>query len=66
MRRCAPQNGCTPLFIAACKGHEEMVQLLVKAGADKDAPMEVREGRVLDCGRTNDVCVSCWGLQHGC
>jgi len=42
------------------------VQILVKAGADKNAPAKVREGRVLDVGRTNGVCASCWGLQHGC
>ena len=62
----APQDGCTPLYAAAQKGHEKVVQLLVKAGADKDAPMEVKEGTGLDIGRTNGVFVSCWGLQHGC
>ena len=41
----APQNGATPLLIAAQKGHDEVVQFLVQADADKDAPMEVREGR---------------------
>ena len=64
-RRRAPQNGCTPLYIAVQRGHAEVVQLLVKAGANKDAPDKVTEGRGLDVGRTNGVCVSCWGLQHG-
>ena len=41
-RRCAPQNGRTPLFGAAQNGHDKVVQLLVKAGADKDASDEVK------------------------
>ena len=61
-----PQDGCTPMYAAAEKGHEEVVQALERAGADKDAPNRVREGKGMDVGRTNGVCVSCWGLQHGC
>ena len=40
----APQDGYTPLFIAAGKGHLEVVKLLLGAGLDKDAPIKVREG----------------------
>ena len=37
----APQNGWTALCIAAYTGHQEVVQLLVQADADTDAPTEV-------------------------
>ena len=55
----AAQNGATPLYVASQEGHQEVVQLLVKEGANKDAPNEVTEGRELDVGRTNDVFLSC-------
>ena len=58
MRGRAPQNGATPLFIAARNGRDKVVQLLVKEGANKDAPTKVTVGRGLDVGRTHGVCVS--------
>ena len=61
-----PQHGWTPLYAAAFHGHLKVVQALEKAGADKDAPNKVREGRGGVVGRTNGVCVSFWGLQTGC
>ena len=55
--------GCTPLYIAVVQGHLAVVQLLVQAGADKDAPNSVREGSGGDVGSTHGVCMSMWGLQ---
>ena len=45
MRGRAPQTGRTPLQAAARNGHDKVVQLLVKEGADMDAQREVTEGR---------------------
>jgi hypothetical protein len=42
----APQNGATPMFVAAQKGHLEVVRALVEAGADITAKNEVSERRV--------------------
>lgn len=30
-------SGCTPLFYACQRGHKEVVEVLVKKGANKDA-----------------------------
>jgi ankyrin repeat protein len=35
------QYACSPLYYAAKNGHEEVVSLLLKAGADTEAPDEV-------------------------
>ena len=48
---CAPQDGATPLWIAAQEGQEEVAQVLLKAGANREAKNKVRrrrrrEGRV--------------------
>ena len=42
---CAPQCGCTPLFIAAWVGKEALVKVLLQAGADKEATDPVRARR---------------------
>ena len=42
------QNGSSPLFIASQEGHSEVVDVLVKNGADINQPMNV--GRVLTYG----------------
>ena len=64
-RGCAPQNGCTPLYVAAVKGHQEVVQLLVQAGANKDAPDKVAEGRGWVLGAQTVYVFFSWGMQHG-
>ena len=39
-----PQNGETPLHLAAVSGHEAIVGAILKAGTDKDAKDQVRRG----------------------
>ena len=41
-QRCAPQFRRTPLYMAARGGHLAVVQFLVNADADKDAPNQVK------------------------
>ena len=60
----APQMGWTPLYAAAYNGHLKVVQALAKAGANKDAPHKVMEGRGGELGRTNGICVSSWGVAE--
>jgi predicted LPLAT superfamily acyltransferase len=40
-----PQTGATPMYLAAHQGHLEVVRALAEAGADKNAPHQVREAR---------------------
>jgi len=39
---CAPQDGHTPLWIAAFRGNEAVEQVLLQAGAEKEATDKVR------------------------
>ena len=41
----APQEGLTPLYIAADQGNEAVAQVLLHAGARKDATDQVRAKR---------------------
>jgi ankyrin repeat protein len=50
-RRSAPQDGCTPLFITALVGHVEVAQVLIQAGANREAKNKVRAKRGGDEGR---------------
>ena len=36
------QNGATPLFIASQKGHSDVVNILIRNGADVNMAKEVR------------------------
>ena len=60
----APQVGETPLYVAAQQGHHGVVQALATAGADKDAPQEVRGRRGGYVGSSNGVCVPFWGVAE--
>ena len=43
-----PQQGDTPLYNAAGMGHADVVQLLLEAGANKEAAFEVGRARALE------------------
>ena len=47
----APQNGFTPLTVAAGGGKEAMVQMLLKAGADMEAKDKVGRHLLEGVGR---------------
>jgi len=65
--RCrAPQNGCTPLHVAAGKGHAAVVEKLLAAGAATHATDEVR--REGGCGTRigADRGATCTYAYHVC
>ena len=50
-----PQNGGTPLCLAAAKGHVVVVSLLLEMGADKDTADMVGEAGCRRGGETRGV-----------
>ena len=44
-RASASQNGYSPLHLAGGHDHLQVVNLLLAAGAEKNAPAQVRKGR---------------------
>ena len=47
----APQEGTTPLGIAALRGHDALARVLLEVGADVHAKDEVRGVRCFGCNR---------------
>jgi len=58
---CAPQDGHTPLYWAVLLGHAEVVQALVRAGADTNEKDKVRSGGEGIVG-AHTVCVFLLGV----
>ena len=67
MRGCAPQDDSTPLHIAANRGHDAVVRILVEAGADVTAKDKVSERRVGGDGQMLSMRRDCseWGQPLG-
>ena len=45
---CSPQDGATPVFIAAHNNHVAALELLIKANADVNKATQVRESAMLN------------------
>ena len=61
----APQGWITPLFDAAAGGEAAVAQVLLEAGADKEAKVEVSgcSGVAGDVGGTRFYFFLCWGCN---
>jgi len=57
-----PQDGVSPLFIASCNNHEEVVKLLLTAGANPDATRPEVRG----IGLVDGVFLRRWQLMIRC
>jgi len=58
-RGSAPQDGMTPLFVAARNGHDKVVHFLLREGVDVTAKTKVSERRV--GGERREVGVKSFG-----
>ena len=58
------QDGCTALYLAAQEGHEDVVELLLKAKANPQLKTEVVDYEHRVCSANCDPSTNCMFLTH--